>query len=321
MTRLFDADRLTFTTSLIEPKIRLRVFKRWMKAISEVKPSTESQLAASILVYRVGNVIAIRSASSPAHYRRRPYSKMVGPLDDFVLMRLVVRGHLYGAFDRNISQLAQGDIYLCDLSRRTDLWVGDVEHVNLLIPKGVLVGVEGKFHGPIGSCRSRSYGALLDGLTRLTDLTAESPRPEIQSIIDQVTRALVDYIKANRNLVALSCSLDESRSAIMHYVGNNLSSRTLSVGFLLNEFQMSRAKLFRLFSEFGGIHHYIRDQRLEAALRDICLHPSQQISAVAKRYGFSSSRQFQRAFRSRFGVSARCARDRWKIIGCLKISS
>jgi AraC-like DNA-binding protein len=76
---------------------------------------------------------------------------------------------------------------------------------------------------------------------------------------------------------------------------------------------LSRAKLYCLFVEFGGVQHYIRDRRLDAVLRDICQRRDLSISAAAHRYGFSNDRQFQRAFRARFGTTAKDARAGWRV--------
>jgi AraC-like DNA-binding protein len=46
-------------------------------------------------------------------------------------------------------------------------------------------------------------------------------------------------------------------------------------------------------------------------LHELCNEPYQSISAIIARYGFSNDRQFQRAFRDRFGMTASEARSGW----------
>ncbi|AFQ52074.1 helix-turn-helix domain-containing protein [Burkholderia cepacia] len=70
-------------------------------------------------------------------------------------------------------------------------------------------------------------------------------------------------------------------------------------------FRISRAPLYRAFAEDGGVTRLIRNKRLDAAYLALRYQrgPARPIGAIAAEYGFSSSAQFLRAFRSHFGFT------------------
>ncbi|HEY9568748.1 MAG TPA: helix-turn-helix transcriptional regulator, partial [Thalassobaculum sp.] len=91
----------------------------------------------------------------------------------------------------------------------------------------------------------------------------------------------------------------------------SLSDAGLTPDLLAQQLGVSRAKLYRMFEPVGGIAQYIRDRRLRRAmleLRDVEFrhHP---IYEIALRAGFSSETTFGRAFRQRYEITPREARQ------------
>jgi AraC-like DNA-binding protein len=109
-----------------------------------------------------------------------------------------------------------------------------------------------------------------------------------------------------------SASADPLRSSILDYIDANLDDVDLSPAGIAGEFGISRTRLYQLFVGSGGIKRRIRDKRLDAAFRDLCGESQPRVIDVAFRRGFSSERQFQRAFLARFGMTPSAVRDRRK---------
>jgi AraC-like DNA-binding protein len=84
----------------------------------------------------------------------------------------------------------------------------------------------------------------------------------------------------------------------------------LSAAILQQRFHISRTQLYRMFASSGGVQHYIRERRVEAVHRDLREQPERNISDLAFSRGFSSERQFQRAFHARYGRTASEVRER-----------
>jgi AraC-like DNA-binding protein len=66
---------------------------------------------------------------------------------------------------------------------------------------------------------------------------------------------------------------------------------------------VSRATLYRMFEQEGGVQTYIRQRRLRAAADEIVRFPDLAIKDIAFGLGFASASDFTRAFRRAFGLS------------------
>ncbi|MEL7110100.1 MAG: AraC family transcriptional regulator [Pseudomonadota bacterium] len=91
--------------------------------------------------------------------------------------------------------------------------------------------------------------------------------------------------------------------SIQSYIEQNLHRLDLCAETLLPKFGVSRATLYRLFEEEGGVRNYIVDRRLFRALLDISSGPQRRgkIQQAAKSWGFSSAANFNRSVRHAFG--------------------
>ena len=99
---------------------------------------------------------------------------------------------------------------------------------------------------------------------------------------------------------------------ICRYIENNLGDYELAVPHLLHKFGVSRASLYRMFEDAGGVRNYIRQRRATRALLDVSRQPDQRgiIRAVAEQWGFSSAPNFNRIIRELYGYSPGAMFDR-----------
>jgi AraC-like DNA-binding protein len=108
------------------------------------------------------------------------------------------------------------------------------------------------------------------------------------------------------------------RQQLLEFIEANLYERELGPALLMQRHQVSRAHLYRIFADDGGIAKIIRDKRLDAAYREIALGAKtagKSITDVALRLGFSNSSQFARAFQRRFSMTPREARQEGSRVG------
>jgi AraC-like DNA-binding protein len=87
------------------------------------------------------------------------------------------------------------------------------------------------------------------------------------------------------------------------YIEQNLGDETLGVASLRSMFRLSRATLYVLFENEGGVVRHIRKCRLQAACHYLQHHPECSLTWLLYELGFTNERQFQRAFHACFGVS------------------
>lgn len=98
---------------------------------------------------------------------------------------------------------------------------------------------------------------------------------------------------------------DALRDVICDFIERNLDSETLSTQTLLTRFGVSRATLYRMFENEGGVRNYISNRRLFRAVFQISTNPMTrgQINQAAEKWGFSSAANFSRSVRREFGAT------------------
>jgi len=98
---------------------------------------------------------------------------------------------------------------------------------------------------------------------------------------------------------------------IREYVAQHLHDPELSLDTIARDLNASKRSLHRAMSDIDdSIHNLIWHTRLERC-RDDLRNPAkaqQSIAGIAQSWGFKNSTHFSRAFRTRFGMSAREAR-------------
>lgn len=100
-------------------------------------------------------------------------------------------------------------------------------------------------------------------------------------------------------------AIDDPLSRAIRLIDSQLLDPDLDAARLGAALGLSRASLYRLFRDRGGVNAYLRERRLHNA-RDILArrtgrHPT--VAEVAQTHGFSNVSYFSRAFRAAFGQS------------------
>jgi AraC-like DNA-binding protein len=154
------------------------------------------------------------------------------------------------------------------------------------------------------------------GVGRLVFATAGWLVEELAFVQAERAAALAETIT---QVIALAIQEKQSRSAsapargtlgdrIRAYVAAHLRDPHLSLDSIAKHLNSSKRSLHRAVSaSTGSIHDLIWHQRLEHCRRDL-LDPSrsrQTIAEIARSWGFKNFTHFSRAFRDRFGMSAR----------------
>ena len=300
-----------FATSLIEPGMRTTAYRRWLRPIAALEPCNDEPVDASIVSYRLGLITLAQSNSGAARYSRDARTIAKSRFNDCLLLRLVVRGSLRGRFNGGEVEIKQGDIYLTDLAQSSELWLlEDSQHINVMLPRAQVEDMP--VHGRVLHAEWLPCRMLREHLLNFVAVLRHCSADNLQEMTKATLELLRFCLRTDEVRSTERTSFDEARERIVRYIDEHLSEPNLGALRLQRVFDTSRAQLYRQFAELGGVQHYIRNKRLQAVLRDLCNEPQRSITEIIERYGFSNERQFQRAFRARFGMTASQVRADWK---------
>lgn len=226
--------------------------------------------------------------------------------EHLVFVHRYVDGHLRGRIgDLNIDR-EPGYIYVLDQASMVECVQRPATMQTVIIPKADL-GFHPDQHPPLVKITAEiGIGKVLDTL--------------FDVVFDGLIESdAIEYDTFNQLIACLQLGLGEPptkgdiraqarramRGAISQHIEQNLDNWDLSVDTILNNFGVSRASLYRLFDDRGGVRQFISDRRLLRAALDITKGPLRRgaISDVAERWGFSSGSNFNRAIRREFGVA------------------
>lgn len=312
------SDDLLLSTDLIEPKLRCeywRALTRPLYRTERFSDQDESGLAGS-LRSRFYMTLGIGHSwfNSQRYYRDRRVVRESN-LDDFYLIQLRQSGAADVNFERHAVSIRTGDITAFDLAQTWSSRSSDGATFSIVLPREPIDRSAGgrSIHGTILKAGSPIAVLLSDFLVGLSELPASLDREDVLSV-EQTTTAMLVSALARRSASQIS---DEPavnqvwRRQIVAFVDANLRSQDLGPDLLLSKFRISRAHLYRMFAAEGGVAAMVRNRRLDVAYRELVglAAEKRSITMVANDLAFSSSSQFLRAFRARFGMTPSDAKN------------
>lgn len=229
-------------------------------------------------------------------------------------MVLQVRGTSVIRQQDRATQLVAGHWCVCNAALRyTVLSPVAGERLALLIPADRLDDRIDLAEASVKSFSGRS------GVSRVAFGAASSLVEELTAISNARAEELAENLSGLMNL-AIHERLGKQQpeaarpslaDRIHAYVVDNLRDPDLSLGAIARHLNASKRSLHRAVSDRNGsIHDLIWRERLERCRQDL-LDPAREhhsIAEIAQSWGFKNPTHFSRAFRTRYGLSAREAR-------------
>lgn len=101
------------------------------------------------------------------------------------------------------------------------------------------------------------------------------------------------------------------RDRVLSVIRDNIGSAMLGVNRISRLTGVSRSVLYRMFESEGGVAACVRDMRLQLVMEDLTRAGARHLSirTIAERHGLHNASSFSRAFKQKFGVPPRDARD------------
>lgn len=249
---------------------------------------------------------------------RRTAAKIARSAEDYFLVSIQTRGEGVIAQDGRCARLAVGDFALYDSTRPYELrFDAPFEQVVLRLPGATLRTALRDTHALTASTVSgqRGAGHLMIGMIRtlaadIGTLAPESAAAVAESVSQILIAGLSALPAARQKPVSQLTALH--REQIKACITRRLRDPSLSVAGIATQLRLAPSTLHRAWTgQACSIAEWMWAQRLDAARRDLCApaHRARSISEIAYSWGFGDAAHFSRAFRARFGCSARELRD------------
>ena len=183
----------------------------------------------------------------------------------------------------------------------------DFQVQQMFVPKACLGFQPEQLVGGTTVDCSRPRGLMLHAcMTELFE-TAKANRDSIpEDLFDRLVALLKVNLGVNPQREDVRTQLRKSLfGQICIFIERNLSDMSLSAETILRSFGVSRASLYRMFEDHGGVRTYITRRRVARAVLELedDPHTRGRMRQAAERWGFSSQPNFNRTIQRVFGTS------------------
>ncbi|MEE4540481.1 helix-turn-helix domain-containing protein [Streptomyces sp. V4-01] len=253
-------------------------------------------------------------------FRRTP--KLVRQSDpENCHLSLLLRGNAVASWNRNEAAYSAYDLHINDTSLPFEIATGrgPITTIGIEVPKALLGLPWGSAQSVIGrriSARDGMGFLLAQFVSQLSaDTRAYRPAdaPRLGSVLAELVTALFAHALEAQDALAPETRDRTVTLGVKDFIRRRLHDCELTPSAIAAAHHISRGHLHRLFQAEGTtVASYIRDQRLEAARRELA-DPAQAatpVHVIAARWGFKDHTTFTRTFRTAYGAPPRDFRRR-----------
>lgn len=202
-----------------------------------------------------------------------------------------------------------GDILMYDLTRPIEVAATSYANLCLSIPRRLLeplIGHMDRLHGLVLRKGAPMHGLLAGYMSELDAQDGALAASAAEQVADATARIVAAAAESASGGRTAGMPAGNIVRRIRAEIEAQLGNPDLDPDWLAERFSMSRATLYRLFKEYGGVREHIRLRRLVEAYRALARGGrTERIGVIADRLGFPDQAAFSRAFRAAYGLSPR----------------
>jgi AraC-like DNA-binding protein len=310
-----------FNTIDYSPEKRLDAWREAIGVLFEVRPAEPEAPHTPVVLdsWRLGPAVLIAS-SGPGFSYDRSSRAIARDGQDLFMVQLYIAGRCCVTRGAPEAVSEPGSLMVTDLSRPITTHETTYRNINVLVPRSSLAPLlrAPDSHGGrvlrsdlplVALC-----GAHLHELLRQAPLLSEAQATDAMRATAQLLAAALngstDAETGSGVRVALTCQ-------IRRYIERNLHRHDLTPETIAQSFGCSRATLYRLFGEEGGVRRLIQQRRLARAQLDL-MSPEKRhmtIAEIGAEACYAHAQDFIRAYRREFGGSPGEAREQARSLG------
>lgn len=263
---------------------------------------------ASVSAALIGPLMIGRTVSCRQRGRRTA-ATIAHDNKDHLMIHYYERGGMRRHDGTHDEDIPKGSLIVVDLARTGHVESSDFSSVSLILPRRALgeavLNLDDQHMrvlppaAPLADVLKAHMRTIFGRLDDMTLSEAEALAPATLALTAACLNGSVRATPGAGQALAQHVVM-----AMRRVIEQELQNPALGPEFLCKRFKISRAGLYRLFEPFGGVAGYIRERRLQRALR-LLGSPDpryRRVAAVCYSAGFSSEAEFSRCFKRRFGV-------------------
>ncbi len=300
-----------FSTERLDLKERRETYRESIGVFFEIDniDSNGRLFHASIESFLLSEIMLVDCQTMAQNFYRPSQMIARDGLDHFVIQTFL-EGKTVSLKDPDHSTGHTGNLIVIDGSRPWEAYNTDFRNLSLIIPRRLIKHKlinESAHHGKALCPKRNPFAALLrDHMLSLhrnvASLTLEHAHSLVSPCIDLVVAAL-NSSQDPDSKQAVQNNNHLTLFRIKKFIEENITDPSLSLDRIINEFNLTRSSLYRIFPKSeGGVMTYIRERRLKSAYRRLAFPGKHRdsIAQIAFEAGFESESSFTRAFKGFF---------------------
>lgn len=307
---------LKFSTRGMERGDQFAAWQTYVAPLADVRlpdnVSLEAGFPADHIAWNLGGMLIVQQDAPPHSYMRSQAKVKANHIDHWHIS-VLSSGRTWTEVDGHVLDGEPGKVELRSLGHPFRGRSTEAKVLSLFLPRALLFDVPAPVEIENNIALSGVFtNMLIEFLDSVENNLARLAATDLPHVVQTVRNMIVAAISTS----AAQSTGAEHHSAlalterVRRFVEANLISGDLTAERICRELGVSRTRLYQIFEQYGGVHHYIQRRRLlsaHAALSDPANR--EQIVDIAFAVGFSSAAHFSRAFGKEFGYSPREARN------------
>ncbi|MDP3552557.1 helix-turn-helix domain-containing protein [Methylocystis sp.] len=257
--------------------------------------------------------VRISAIRSNAILIERPKRPSLPDSHDVYLAVVLLSGEYFLEQGERRAALRPGDMTIYDATRPHKIYCpGSFSKLIVSLPRTAmrtrLPNIDRRLAAPIAG--ARGLGAIAAAHIRsIAAHAAEIADESFAAATDHCADLIALSVADSQQIPATARGRDATLRRVKRFIESRLGDPRLDPAMAAQALGLSSRYLNALFEAEGlSLMRYVWARRLENCRRDLCADVCAPIGEIAYRWGFSDLSHFSRAFRRRFGQSARAAR-------------